>query len=120
MDKLQVGNFDRQECSQIHVAFYDVDRVKRLDDCGILGTPECSDNNTDGPHLFRYHQQYGYQSRCGDKIMPTKAKRKTTRKKADPAPEPPKAEQSEKPQDSKSILRRALITGLDVINQTEG
>jgi len=52
VDKLQVGNFDRQECSQIHVAFYDVDRVKRLDDCGILGAPECSDNNTDDRTCF--------------------------------------------------------------------
>ena len=52
VNALDVGNFPRRECSVIEVGFFDVDRVKRLDDCSILGEPECSDNNTDGRVCF--------------------------------------------------------------------
>ena len=52
--------------------------------------------------------------------MATKRKRKSAEQPETPAAEAPKAAADEKHPDSKSILKRVLITGLDVLNQTEG
>lgn len=51
--------------------------------------------------------------------MATKRKRKGDEQTESPAAEAPRATEEKHP-DSKSILKRVLISGLDVLNQTEG
>jgi hypothetical protein len=49
---LDVGNFPRNECSQITIRFFDIDRSKSLDDCSLVGSPLCEENNVDGKTCF--------------------------------------------------------------------
>jgi len=50
--RLEVGNFPISECSRIKVSFFDLDRHKDLDDCGVYGAPYCLENNRDGAVCF--------------------------------------------------------------------